>query len=136
MTDLPDDLSSVSGGFVGDIGLEVSVEDGDVRGRLEISADHHQPYGLVHGGVYCTIVETLASVAAAVRVMADGKGAVGVSNSTDFLRSAREGTLEAVAEPIHIGRTQHLWQVRIWRDDGKAVARGQVRMQVIDDTSA
>ena len=121
------------GRFVGMVGLEIEYDpDGTVRGRLAIRPELQQPYGIVHGGVYCTIVETLASHAAALRAMADGNIVVGVSNTTDFLRATREGVLEAVAEPVHVGRTQHLWQVRIWRQaDGKAVARGQVRLQVL-----
>ena len=119
--------------FVGMVGLEVRYDDdGTVHGRLPIRPDLQQPYGIVHGGVYCTVVETLASHAAAMRAMADGNIVVGVSNTTDFLRATREGVLEAVAEPVHVGRTQQLWQVRIWRQaDGKAVARGQVRLQVL-----
>jgi 1,4-dihydroxy-2-naphthoyl-CoA hydrolase len=119
--------------FVGMVGLEVVYgDDGRVHGRLKVRQDLQQPYGIVHGGVYCTIVETLASHAAALRAMADGNIVVGISNTTDFLRATREGTLEAVAEPVHVGRSQHLWQVRIWREsDGKDVARGQVRLQVL-----
>lgn len=124
---------SEEGRFVGLVGIEVIHEDdGTVRGRLPIRPELTQPYGIVHGGVYCTIIETLASHAAALRAMADGNIVVGVSNSTDFLRATREGVLEAVAEPVHVGRLQHLWQVRVWREsDGKVVARGQVRLQVL-----
>jgi 1,4-dihydroxy-2-naphthoyl-CoA hydrolase len=122
------------GGFVEAIGLEFDeVEEGRVTAHLECGPRHHQPYGIVHGGVYATIVETLASVSAAISVMADGKVVVGVSNSTDFLRAHRTGRIDAVAEPIHRGRLQHVWQVRITRaSDGKLVARGQVRLQVLD----
>lgn len=103
-----------------------------VEGHLEAGPQHHQPYGIVHGGVYCSMVETLASVAAAMRVLADGRICVGVSNTTDFLRATREGRLTGVATPLHVGRLQHLWQVEITRDDGKVAARGQVRLQVLD----
>ena len=124
---------SEEGRFVGMVGLEVSYEDdGNVRGRLAIRPELQQPYGIVHGGVYCTMVETLASHAAALRAMGNGDIVVGVSNTTDFLRATREGVLEAITEAVHVGRTQHLWQVRIWREaDGKVVARGQVRLQVL-----
>ncbi len=124
---------SEDGRFVGMVGLEIAYEDdGNVRGRLEIRPELQQPYGIVHGGVYCTMVETLASHAAALRAMAEGNIVVGISNTTDFLRATREGVLEAITEPVHVGRTQHLWQVRIWREaDGKVVARGQVRLQVL-----
>lgn len=137
MTEVPQ-ADSEEGRFVGMVGLEVTCDDdGTVRGRLPLRAALHQPYGIVHGGVYCTVIETLASYAAALHAMADGNIVVGVSNSTDFLRATREGVLEAVAEPVHVGRTQHLWQVRIWREaDGKAVARGQVRLQVLPGDGA
>ncbi len=124
---------SEEGRFVGMVGLEIHYgDDHTVTGTLAIRPELTQPYGIVHGGVYCTMVETLASHAAALRAMADGNIVVGISNTTDFLRATREGVLEAVAEPVHLGRSQHLWQVRIWRQaDGKVVARGQVRLQVL-----
>jgi uncharacterized protein (TIGR00369 family) len=103
-----------------------------VEGHVDVGPEHHQPYGIVHGGVYCSIVETLASIAAAMRVLADGKICVGVSNTTDFLRATRDGRLTGVATPLHVGRLQHLWQVEITRADGKVAARGQVRLQVLD----
>ncbi|MDX1659166.1 MAG: PaaI family thioesterase [Nitriliruptorales bacterium] len=129
------DLDSMRGvanaAFVDDaLGIEwdeLSLER--VRAHVVAGPQHHQPYGIVHGGVYCGIVETLASVGAALQVWDDGTAVVGVSNSTDFIRSHREGRLDAVGEPIHVGRSQQLWQVRITRAaDGKQVARGQVRL--------
>jgi 1,4-dihydroxy-2-naphthoyl-CoA hydrolase len=101
--------------------------------HLDIQPSHHQPYGIVHGGVWCAIVETMASFAGALHAARDGRLVVGVHNATDFLRAQREGRIEAEATPIHVGRTQQLWEVRLWRaDDGKAVARGQVRLQAIE----
>lgn len=100
--------------------------------HLEATSRHQQPYGIVHGGIYCAVIETLASYGAVLNVDQSTHNAVGVSNATDFLRAHREGRLDAVAEPVHLGRAQHLWQVVITRaSDGKPVARGQVRMQVI-----
>lgn len=102
------------------------------EGHIDVGPQHHQPYGIVHGGVYCSMVESLASAAAAARVAAEGKVCVGVSNTTDFLRATSEGRLSGVATALHVGRLQHLWQVVITRDDGKVAARGQVRLQVLD----
>ena len=103
-----------------------------VEAHLDVTPDHHQPYGIVHGGVYCTIVETVGSISAAVNVMADGNVVVGVSNTTDFLRPVREGRIDVVATPVQRGRLQHLWEVRMTRgSDGKDVARGQLRLQVL-----
>jgi 1,4-dihydroxy-2-naphthoyl-CoA hydrolase len=115
------------------VGLEFDEIDGDrVTGWIEIGDRHHQPTGIVHGGVYASVVEALASTGAAVWAYQnlDGQIAVGLSNSTDFLRAHRQGRIDAVAEPIHRGRTQQLWQVTLTRaSDGKPVARGQVRLQ-------
>lgn len=121
--------------FVGLTGIELTDASVDhAEGRLEINEDHQQPYGVVHGGVYCTLVETLASTGAALWAMDQGMaGAVGVSNKTDFLRPVTKGVLLGRATPIHRGRTQQLWQVDITREsDGKLVAQGQVRMHNVD----
>jgi 1,4-dihydroxy-2-naphthoyl-CoA hydrolase len=121
--------------FVGLTGIELTDASVDhAEGRLEINEDHHQPYGVVHGGVYCTLVETLASTGAALWAMDRGMaGAMGVSNKTDFLRPVTEGVLLGRATPIHRGRTQQLWQVDITREsDGKLVAQGQVRMHNVN----
>lgn len=105
-------------------------------GELEIGSRHHQPYGVVHGGVYCTIAETVASTGAAIWAMTNGMaGAVGVTNKTDFLRPTTEGTLIARATPIHRGRSQQLWQVEIAREeDGKLAAHSQVRLHNVMST--
>ena len=93
-----------------------------------VTPDHHQPYGIVHGGVYCAAVETAASMGAAAW-FGDRGTVVGVSNHTDFLRAASDGRMTAVATPIHRGRLQQLWLVEISDDDGRLVARGEVRLQ-------
>lgn len=107
-------------------------------GRIEAGAIHQQPYGIVHGGTYCTLVEALASTGAAVWALEQGITAVvGIANNTDFFRSHRNGGIRGTATPIHRGRTQQLWQVEIRREaDGKLLARGQVRLQNLDDPAA
>ena len=123
--------------YVSHSGLELTDASVDhAEGRLEITENHHQPYGAVHGGVYCMMIETLASTGAALWAIEHGMpGAMGVSNKTDFLRPVTEGVLLGRATPIHRGRTQQLWQVDITREaDGKLVAQGQVRMQNVGST--
>ncbi len=94
----------------------------------------HQPYGLVHGGVHCSLVETAASIGGALWFGERGN-VVGVSNHTNFLRAAREGTLTATAEPVQRGRTQQLWRVMITDDDGRQLAVGEVRLANIPNAS-
>ncbi|WP_375498682.1 PaaI family thioesterase [uncultured Jatrophihabitans sp.] len=93
-----------------------------------VGEQHLQPYGIVHGGVYCSVVESSASLGAAMWLGDRGK-VVGVANNTNFLRSAREGILTAVATPIHRGRSQQLWLVEITDEQQRAIARGEVRLQ-------
>ena len=101
-----------------------------VRATLSLHEAHHQPFGIVHGGIYATAVEGLASAGACAAVADRGMYAVGTSNTTDFLRPVSVATVEVVAEPIFQGRTQQLWEVAIRRlDDGKLVAKGQLRLQ-------
>lgn len=86
-----------------------------------------QPYGIVHGGVYCALVETAASVAAATW-LGDRGNVVGVANHTNFIRATRDGELTVTATPVQRGRTQQLWQVEIVDDADRLVARGEVRL--------
>jgi 1,4-dihydroxy-2-naphthoyl-CoA hydrolase len=116
--------------------LEIDFEEvGPTRVKGSIAADerHHQPWGLVHGGLYTTAIESFATVGAYEAVKDRNQQAVGVSNITDFLRPHRTGRLEVLAIPVQQGRTQQLWQVEIRRpDDGKLIARGQVRLQNVE----
>lgn len=118
------------------LGLVIDeVSDDLVRAHLDAGLRHQQPYGVLHGGAWCSIVEEAASVGAGMRSIArDGRGVLGVSNHTDFLRSHSEGRLDVEARPLHAGRRSQLWEVRIARaSDGVLVARGQVRFHVLDE---
>ena len=124
------DLTAAST-FVAAAGLELTEVTGSrVAGHVEVGPEHHTPWGVVHGGLYCTLVESAASVGASTAVADRGQFSVGVNNSTDFLRPMTAGRLDVVAEPVQQGRTLQLWLVTITRaEDGKLVARGQVRLQ-------
>lgn len=95
--------------------------------RCTVKPQLLQPYGIVHGGVYCGLVETAASVAAATW-LGDRGNVVGVANHTNFIRATRDGELTVTATPVQRGRTQQLWQVEILDDAERLVARGEVRL--------
>ena len=119
-------------GFNGLVGMEFDTTTGDeVVIRMPVRSDHHQPYGIVHGGVWCTLVETAASVGAATWFGERGN-VVGVSNHTNFIRAVREGEVTVRATPIHRGRLQQLWLVEITDEQGRNVARGEVRLQNLE----
>jgi 1,4-dihydroxy-2-naphthoyl-CoA hydrolase len=126
------DLLDTDGGpFSRYLGLEITEQTGtQVVARWTAGERHHQSYGIVHGGVYASVVEMLGSLGAATW-FADRGHVVGVSNSTDFFRAVREGALVSTATPVHQGRSQQVWVVETRDADGRTVARGQLRVQNI-----
>lgn len=129
-TPLPDLTLDAASRFVAAAGLVVDEMSGTrVTGHLDLGHEHHTPWGVVHGGVYTTAVESAASIGASAAVTDRGQYAVGLHNGTDFLRASIAGRAEVLAEPIVQGRTQQLWLVTITSEAGKELARGQVRLQ-------
>jgi 1,4-dihydroxy-2-naphthoyl-CoA hydrolase len=125
---LPPDFTAPFDNEIGLVFTELS-PDG-ARAQLEIQPKLLQPMGIVHGGVYCSMIESMASVSAWTWLNAHGRGAVvGVNNNTDFLRAISAGTVYGAATPVHRGRRQQLWLVTITDADDRVVARGQVRLQ-------
>ena len=130
MTDQPDISLDATGPFLRAAGLQVDAASGaEVTGHVDAGPDHHTPWGVVHGGLYATAVESACSIGASLAVADDGQFAVGLSNHTDFVRAHREGRLDVRAWAIHQGRTGQLWQCDVLRADGKLVAQGRVRLQ-------
>jgi 1,4-dihydroxy-2-naphthoyl-CoA hydrolase len=110
----------VDQGFNGLIGLELTeLTDEIVTGEVAVREELKQPLGLVHGGVYASIAESLASFGTALAVGPEGKQAVGLSNQTSFLRPITQGTIHARATRRHRGRTTWVWEVEIFDDDGR-----------------
>lgn len=101
----------------------------EVRGHVDASEEHHTPWGVVHGGLYATTIESACSIGASAAGEDAGTFAVGLSNTTDFVRAHKQGRLDVHAWAIHQGRTGQLWQCDITREDGKLVAQGRVRLQ-------
>jgi len=122
-----------AGPFVEHLGLRLDeVSGGRVVASWTAGERHHQPYGIVHGGVHASVVETLGSVGSAAWAsehLAEGTKVVGVHNSTDFFRAVSDGDLTSTGTPVHQGRSQQLWVVETRDAQGRLVARGQLRVQ-------
>jgi uncharacterized protein (TIGR00369 family) len=103
-------------------------EDGTVRAHVDVDEHHKQPAGLVHGGVYASIAESMTSMATHRAVAGDGRSAQGMSNQTSFLRPVFDGTVHAVARPRHRGRTTWVWEVDMTDDQDRLCA--MVRMTI------
>lgn len=122
-------LNHRRGGFNEQLGLTfVSASYDEVVAELEIRDEHLQPYGLVHGGVYASMIETVASTGAAMNALPIGKHTVGLENSTSFLRATREGVLRARAVPLVRGRRTQVWEVNVRDAERRVVASGRVRV--------
>ena len=125
----------LSAGFNEALGIEYQEVTADrVVLSIEVGPHHHQPYGIVHGGVWCALIETAASVGGATWYGERGQ-VVGVANQTDFLHAVESGTATATATPIHRGRLQQLWVVEIRNESDRLLSRGQVRLQNLPATS-
>ena len=119
------------------MGIHFVVATGDeVVAEMEIAADHHQAYGIVHGGVHSGLIETVASVGAALAALPRGQSVVGLENHTSFLNAAREGKLRANARPLMRGRRTQVWEAIVTGAEGRTLASGRVRFLALDAGSS
>lgn len=128
---LPDVSLETASNFVAASGFIVDeVTNTSVSGHADLGVDQHTPWGVVHGGVYTTIVESAGSIGASHAVSERGEFAVGIHNATDFLRPTTGARVAVEGTALHQGRTQQLWEVIITdTSSDKVLARGQLRLQ-------
>ena len=120
-------------GWEAAMGFEyVSMSRDEVVVRYDVAAIHRQPYGIVHGGVHCGVIEAVCSTGAAMDAMARGQSVVGLENHTSFVRAVRSGTITVTATPVTRGRRVQLWEATCRTDDGKVVATGRVRLLCLE----
>ena len=121
------------GGFNNTLGLQFTKATPDEYvAEIEIADRHLQPYGLVHGGVYAGMIETLCSTGAALTVWGENKNTVGLENNTSFLKAVRVGRLRCTARPLILGKRSHVWEANIHDDQGSMVAIGRVRLMILE----
>jgi len=140
MDELPENtvamINELAGGFNKLMGLHfVKAAPDEYVAEIMIDERHHQPYGIVHGGVYSSMIETLCSVGAALNVYSEGKSAVGLENSTSFLRAVRSGTLRCTARPLLTGRRSQVWEAQVTDDRERLIATGRVRLIILEQGS-
>ena len=126
-------LTEASVGFDAHVGMRfVWAADDRVVAELPVGSHHVQPYGLVHGGIYCALAEAVCSVGAALRVLPGGHHAVGVENHTRFLRAAREGAvLTVTAVPSGVAGQLHTWQATVRDAEGTCCAESTVVVRAL-----
>jgi 1,4-dihydroxy-2-naphthoyl-CoA hydrolase len=131
-------LNELREGWPGVMGISITHATKDeVRAELTVSTKHLQPYGVVHGGVHCGLIETLASIGAALYALPRGQSVVGLENSTSFVRAVRSGAkLHAVSTPITRGRRTQVWETRVLDEEERTVATGRVRLLCLEPDQA
>jgi uncharacterized protein (TIGR00369 family) len=137
-TDAADAINAMhTGTWAGAMGLKVLRATRDeVVAELEVQPGHRQPHGIVHGGVYASVIESLASIGAALDALRHGKTVVGLENHTSFVRAVREGVLRGTARPLTRGRRSQAWEVTLVDGAGALVATGRVRLLVLEPETA
>jgi 1,4-dihydroxy-2-naphthoyl-CoA hydrolase len=126
-------LNARTGGWSAAMGIHfIHATADEVVAELEVGPQHCQPYGIVHGGVHSGLIETVASVGAALQALPRGQSVVGLENHTSFLNAVREGTLRATARPLARGRRTQVWEATVADASGRAVASGRVRFLALE----
>jgi uncharacterized protein (TIGR00369 family) len=121
-------------GWAREMGLVIlSASPEEVTCEWDVAEKHLQGYGIVHGGVHCGVIETLASIGAALVAIPRRQHVVGLENSTSFIRAVRSGKLRAAARPVTRGRSSQLWEAWIRDEEGRLVAQGRVRLLCLDE---
>ncbi|HWX88024.1 MAG TPA: PaaI family thioesterase [Solirubrobacteraceae bacterium] len=112
-------------------GLEfLECSESEARAQVVVRKEHKQPAGLVHGGMYASIAESITSIATGMTVLDEGNVAMGMSNNTSFLRPITEGRVHAHAVRLHRGRTTWLWDVTFSDDGGRTCALTRMTIAV------
>jgi 1,4-dihydroxy-2-naphthoyl-CoA hydrolase len=121
-------------GWVKEMGIVMlTATPEEVSCEWEVSEKHHQGYGIVHGGVHCGVIETLASVGAAAVARPRGQRVVGLENNTSFIRAVRSGKLRGLAKPVTRGRSSQVWEAWIRDEKEQLVAQGRVRLLCLEE---
>jgi uncharacterized protein (TIGR00369 family) len=124
-------------GWVREMGIVIlTATPEEVTCEWVVGEKHLQGYGIVHGGVHCGVIETVASVGAAAVAHPRGQRVVGLENNTSFIRAVRSGKLHALARPVTRGRASQVWEVWIRDEQEQLVAQGRVRLLCVDEDRA
>ena len=110
----------------------VTAEKDKVVATMQVGPNHHQPFGYLHGGVSLVLAESVASIGSVLNIDADRQVAFGLEINANHLRPKREGTLTSVATPIHLGRTTHVWDIKISDENNKLVCVSRCTVAVVD----
>lgn len=128
------DLTALGRGTMSEhIGIEFTeIGDNYLKGRMPVDQRTNQPYGLLHGGASCVLAETLGSIASALVVDQSAYLCVGLEINANHIRGVRKGFVTGTASPLHLGKTTHVWDIKITDDDQKLVCVSRLTVAIIE----
>ena len=132
--DFSERLNEMPEGWLQAMGVTITLATPEeVRAELTVGPEHLQGYGIVHGGVHSGLIESLASIGAALFALPRGQSVVGLENTTSFIRAVRAGAkLRAISTPVTRGRRTQVWEARVLDDEDRLVATGRVRLLCLE----
>jgi len=130
ISDLGKLLDNTMGGYLGLKFTEIG--DDYLKMSMPVEDKTRQPYGYIHGGANCVLIETVGSIASALVIDAAKQYCVGIEINANHLRSVTDGLVTATASPLHLGRTTHVWDVKIFTEEGKLSCAGRLTVAVLD----
>ncbi|SRR5713226_1331834 len=132
--DFTEQVNEMPEGWLQAMGVTIThATQDEVRAELTVGPEHLQSYGIVHGGVHCGLIESMASIGAALYAFPRKQSVVGLENNTSFIRAVRTGAkLHAISTPITRGRKTQVWEARVLDDQDRVVATGRVRLLCLE----
>jgi len=128
-----DQLSKIADNTMAEfLGLKwVEIGDDFLKLSMPVNNKTRQPYGFLHGGASCVLAETIGSVASALVIDREKYYCVGLEINANHLRSVSEGTVTAIAKPLHLGKTTHVWDIRIYDDQQKLFCISRLTVAIL-----
>jgi 1,4-dihydroxy-2-naphthoyl-CoA hydrolase len=132
----PPDLNQLNSAHQNTIGelLDIrfdAVDEQSLTASMVVDKRTHQPFGLLHGGASVVLAETVGSMASYLCIDPSQFYCVGLEVNANHLRGVRSGRVHAVARPVHLGRTTHVWDIRLHDDSGKTSCISRLTVAVV-----
>ena len=103
-----------------------------VKAAMPVNEKTRQPYGVLHGGASCVLAESLGSFAASLVIDSSKFQCVGISINANHVRSVTDGKVTGVASPLHLGKSTHVWDIKIYKEDEKLVCVSRLTVAIIE----
>ena len=115
------------------LGIEwLEIGDNFVKASMPVNEKTKQPYGILHGGASCVLAESLGSYASSLVIDSDTFQCVGIAINANHVRSATSGNVTGIASPLHIGKTTHVWDIKIYDREEKLICVSRLTVAIIE----